>query len=119
MVYKSPTCGCCSKWVAHLENAGFAVTTADLRDLGQIKKKFGVPAGLRSCHTAILDGYGVEGHVPADVIKKMLEEKPDIAGIAVPGMPIGSPGMEQGSRVDSYRILTFDRKGGTTVYATR
>ena len=119
MVYKSPTCGCCSKWVTHLEEAGFTVKTQDVDNVAPIKQRFGLPAQMGSCHTAIVDGYVVEGHVPADVVKRMLEEKPDIAGIAVPGMPIGSPGMEQGDRVDSYDILTFDAQGNTTVYESR
>ena len=119
MVYKSPTCGCCTKWVDHMKKAGFVVMTTDVDDVTTVKRKFGLPAGLGSCHTAIVDGYVVEGHVPADIVQRLLEEKPDIAGIAVPGMPIGSPGMEQGTTVDSYQILTFDEKGEKTVYATR
>ena len=119
LVYKSPTCGCCTKWVDHMREAGFTVNTKDVQDVVPIKKKLGLPAGMGSCHTAVVDGYVVEGHVPAEEVKRMLEEKPDITGIAVPGMPIGSPGMEQGNRVDSYQILTFNAKGETTVYATR
>jgi hypothetical protein len=119
MVYKSPTCGCCGKWVEHMREAGFKVETTDVEDVAAVKKKFGLPAGLGSCHTAIVDGYVVEGHVPAEEVKRLLEERPEVAGLAVPGMPIGSPGMEQGDRVDSYEILTFDSEGRTTVYATR
>ena len=119
MVYKSATCGCCGKWVEHMQEAGFEVKTTDVDDVTVYKKKYGLPAGMGSCHTAVVDGYVVEGHVPADVVKRMLEEKPDIAGIAVPGMPIGSPGMEQGDHVDSYEIVTFNAAGETTVYATR
>jgi hypothetical protein len=119
MVYKSPTCGCCSKWVEHMESSGFVVKTTDVSDVTVYKKKYGLPAGMGSCHTAIVDGYVIEGHVPADVVKRMLEEKPDILGLAVPGMPVGSPGMEQGNHVDSYEIVTFDAEGKTTVYASR
>ena len=119
MVYKSPTCGCCDKWVTHLEENGFAVATEDVQNVMPIKQRYGLPSGLGSCHTAIVDGYVVEGHVPADVVKRMLRERPEIAGIAVPGMPIGSPGMEQGDRVDSYDIVTFDKQGNTTVYESR
>lgn len=120
VVYKTPTCGCCSKWVTHLEEAGFTVKTTDLPDLTQIKKQFGVPGKLQSCHTAIVDGYLVEGHVPADVVSKMLNEKPEIAGISVPGMPIGSPGMEvEGRPNDKYDIIAFDKTGNTSVYASR
>ena len=119
MVYKSATCGCCSKWVDHMKEAGFVVETTNVADVTAYKKKYGIPAGMGSCHTAVVGGYVVEGHVPADLVKKMLEEKPDIAGIAVPGMPVGSPGMEQGNHVDSYEIVTFDAEGKTSVYATR
>ncbi|HUF09315.1 MAG TPA: DUF411 domain-containing protein [Rhodothermales bacterium] len=118
MVYKTPTCGCCSKWVEHLEENGFAVKTTDQADVTPIKKKVGLPSGLGSCHTAIVDGYVVEGHVPAEVVKKMLRERPDIVGISTPGMPIGSPGMEQGDRVDSYDVVAFDKNGKTSVYAS-
>jgi hypothetical protein len=119
LVYKSPTCGCCSLWAAHLEENGFTVVTKDLADLTEIKQEAGVPADLFSCHTALVDGYVVEGHVPADVIRKLLEERPDVVGLAVAGMPIGSPGMEQGSRKDPYDVLTFDREGKTSVFARR
>lgn len=119
LVFKSPTCGCCSKWVDHMNEAGFEVKTRDVADVRPVKKKFSVPPGMGSCHTAIVEDYVVEGHVPADVVKRLLKEKPDVAGIAVPGMPIGSPGMEQGNRRDSYEILTFDEEGNTSVYAIR
>ncbi len=120
VVYKTPTCGCCKKWVTHLEEAGFKVKTTDLEDLSPIKTQFSVPQNFRSCHTAVVDGYVVEGHVPADVIEKMLSEKPDIAGISVPGMPIGSPGMEvEGRPADRYKIIAFDKAGKGRVYAER
>jgi hypothetical protein len=117
-VYKSPTCGCCAKWNEHMKANGFAVTSNDMPDMASIKDKNGVPAPLRSCHTAIVGGYVIEGHVPADVIKKLLRERPQVAGIAVPGMPMGSPGME-GPTKDTYQVVSFDKKGATTVYATR
>lgn len=117
-VYKTPSCGCCKKWVAHLESHGFAVTANDMDDLSEVKASFGVPEELQSCHTATVGKYVIEGHVPADVIQKMLKEKPAIAGLAVPGMPAGSPGMEMG-RTDHYEVVAFDRKGKRSVYAKR
>jgi hypothetical protein len=119
-VYKAPTCGCCGKWIGHLQASGFTVTSLDMADVTPIKDKFRVPAALRSCHTALVGGYVVEGHVPADVIEQLLKDRPQVLGIAVPGMPIGSPGMEvEGRPADSYQILAFDQHGQTTVYATR
>lgn len=115
-VYKTPTCGCCKGWVQHLRDNGFKVETMDMPDLSMIKQKYGVKQELQACHTAIVNGYVVEGHVPADVILKMLKERPAVAGIAVPGMPSGSPGMEGGARV-AYDVLSFDRAGHTKVYA--
>ncbi len=117
-VYKSPTCGCCKKWERHLRDNGFKVTTHDVGDLRPIKAKYGVRPALAACHTALVNGYVVEGHVPADVIKRLLVEKPRVAGITVPGMPAGSPGME-GPRKERYRVLTFGGESGTQVYATR
>jgi hypothetical protein len=117
-VYKSPTCGCCGKWVEHMRANGFEVTVSDMPDVTPIKDKQGVPAALRSCHTALVGGYAIEGHVPADLVKKLLKEKPNAAGIAVPGMPMGSPGME-GATKDTYNIVLFDKAGKTSVYATR
>jgi hypothetical protein len=117
-VYKTPTCGCCKKWVEHLESHGFKVTANDMDDLSEVKATFGVPAELQSCHTATVGKYVVEGHVPADLIQKMLKEKPAIAGLAVPGMPMGSPGME-GMRKDDYDVIAFDRQGKRSVYAKR
>jgi hypothetical protein len=117
-VFKSATCGCCAKWNDHMRASGFAVMSSDLPDVNVPKDQHGVPVALRSCHTALVGGYIVEGHVPADVVKKLLRERPPILGIAVPGMPMGSPGME-GDRKDTYQVLTFDKRGNTTVYATR
>ncbi|MBD3610264.1 MAG: DUF411 domain-containing protein [Gammaproteobacteria bacterium] len=115
-VYKSPTCGCCKKWVTHLEDNGFDVEAKNVRNVAPIKDENGVPRRMRSCHTAVVGGYVVEGHVPASDIKRMLKEQPNIRGLAVPGMPVGSPGMEQGSRKDPYPVVAFDKKGNLAVY---
>lgn len=118
-VYKTPTCGCCSKWVDHLKAHGFAVTTTDLDNLDAVKAKHGVPTDLGSCHTALANGYVIEGHVPAADVARMLNERPKIAGIAVPSMPAGSPGMEVPSgKVQPFRVLAFEKNGKTSVYAT-
>lgn len=117
-VYKDPNCGCCKAWIQHLEQNGFVVEVMDMPDLSAVKTKYGVSQEIQACHTGVVNGYAIEGHVPADVILKMLKEKPAIAGLAVPGMPAGSPGME-GAIKEKYDVLTFDRAGRTTVYATR
>jgi hypothetical protein len=117
-VYKNPSCGCCNKWLDHLREHGFQVTAHNTSNLTQIKVKYGVPHVLSSCHTAIVDGYVAEGHVPADIIQRLLKERPKVVGIAVPGMPIGSPGME-GDHGEPYDILTFDREGKAQVYTSR
>jgi hypothetical protein len=113
-VYKDPSCGCCKKWVEHLRTNGFAVTTRDMNDLSEVKATFGVPRSLQACHTATTGTFVVEGHVPADVIRKMLSERPKIAGIAVPGMPSGSPGLEGGAP-DNYDVIAFSKYGATSV----
>ncbi len=118
VVYKSPTCGCCKKWVAHLRKNGFDVEVHEQYNVTPMKDKLGVPKRLRSCHTAKVGGYIVEGHVPADVVTRLLEEKPQIAGVAVPGMPMGSPGME-GFRKDPYDIISFTDTGKMGVFANR
>ena len=119
-VYKSPTCGCCAKWVAHMRNAGFDVTVNDVPNVGEIKAQHHVPADAQSCHTALVGGYVVEGHVPADVVNQLLKEKPAVAGVAVPGMPIGSPGMESADgNKQAYNVVSFDKAGKTQVYAVR
>lgn len=114
-VYKSPTCGCCGLWVDHLEESGFTVKTLDMPDVTPMKQRYGLPADLASCHTAVVDGYVVEGHVPADVIKELLQKRPDVAGIAVPGMPIGSPGME-GPNPQPYNVVAFSTDGEREVF---
>ncbi len=119
VVYKTPTCGCCRAWVDHVRAAGFAVEVRDMPSVDPVKHEHGLPGHLASCHTAVVDGYVVEGHVPADVIRRMLRERPQVAGIAVPGMPAGSPGMEVPGRKDPYDIIAFSRDGKVSVYETR
>ncbi len=118
VVYKSPSCGCCSKWVEHLEDNGFTVKSQNQRNMSSIKKAMGVPGHLQSCHTAKVGDYVIEGHVPADLVIRLLQEKPAVRGLTVPGMPMGSPGME-GPRKDEYNVLTFQADGKTAVYANR
>lgn len=118
-VYKSPTCGCCSDWVAHMADNGYSVITEYVDDMTPIKSRYQVPHQLQSCHTATVDGYVIEGHVPASEIDKLLTERPTIVGLTVPGMPIGSPGMETpGVAAQPYDVLTFDAAGSTQVYAS-
>lgn len=116
-VYKSPTCGCCTEWADHLWKNGFAVETVDSLDLSRIKAMSGVKPELASCHTAFMNGYVIEGHVPADDITRLLAEKPDARGLTVPGMPAGSPGMESPTP-ERYEVLLIDKTGKTTVFAT-
>lgn len=115
-VYKSPTCGCCSKWVEHLKANGFQVAAYNVNDVMAHKYRLGVPPAMGSCHTAEVDGYLVEGHVPATEIKRLLKERPAARGLTVPAMPMGSPGME-GDRKDTYDVLLIDRDGSTRHYA--
>lgn len=117
-VFKDPNCGCCKSWVDHLRKHGFDVVAHDTLDLGGVKRTGRVPEQLHSCHTAFVNGYVVEGHVPAADIQRLLREKPKVAGIAVPGMPVGSPGMEIGTRKDSYRVIAFSRDGSTRTFAS-
>ena len=116
-VYKSPTCGCCSKWVSHLEANGFTVEATDVNDINLIKRSYGIPPALASCHTAVVGDYLVEGHVPAEDIVQLLKQKPAIKGISVPGMPIGSPGME-GGNPQAYDVISFDAQGETDVFSS-
>jgi hypothetical protein len=116
-VYKTPTCGCCTKWIEHLEDNGYQVQAKDMQDLRFIKSMSGVKPRYASCHTAVIDGYVVEGHVPAADIRRLLDERPDVIGIAVPGMPIGSPGMEQGDRRDDYAVITLEKDGTAKVFS--
>lgn len=107
MVYKSPTCGCCGAWITHMRSAGFAVQVTDLDDVGPVKARLGVAADLQSCHTAVVDGYVIEGHVPARDVLQLLAKRPAATGLAVPGMPMGSPGMEQDGQQDPYQVVLF------------
>lgn len=115
IVYKSPTCGCCSKWVDHMTASGFKVIAHDTSNMQAVKTKLGVPDAMASCHTAVVNGYVIEGHVPAADIQRLLREKPNVKGLAVPGMVMGSPGME-GSRSDTYNVIAFG-EGKTSVFA--
>ena len=117
-VYKDPTCGCCALWVAHMKTQGFATTVTDARDIAAVKTKYHVPNQLRSCHTALVGSYVLEGHVPAADVQRLLKQRPMVVGLAVPGMPVGSPGME-GANGRPYDVLTFDAAGKTTVYSTQ
>ena len=114
-VYKSPTCGCCTKWVDHMQAAGFKVSVENVVDMASVKERTGVPFDLSSCHTAIVGDYVIEGHVPARVIRAFLDEAPELAGISVPGMPIGSPGME-GPNPQPYDVIAFDKDGNRGVF---
>lgn len=116
-VYKSPTCSCCSNWIAHLEDNGFPVEAKDRANVAPVKRQLGVPEDLAACHTAVVEDYVVEGHVPAEQVKRLLRESPDLRGIAVAGMPAGSPGMEQGDYVEPYDVVAFTASGETTVVA--
>ena len=117
-VYKDPTCGCCAQWVTHLQRAGFAAAVTDVQSIEAVKIKYHVPVQLQSCHTALVGGYVIEGHVPATELRRLLAERPKIVGLAVPGMPIGSPGME-GPSGKPYDVVSFDAAGTTRVYSTQ
>src|SRR6266568_4092514 len=116
-VFKTPTCGCCAKWVEHLRANGFEVTVEDVPSTAEYRQKYGVPEKLASCHTGVVKGYAIEGHVPASDITRLLKTAPKATGLAAPGMPAGSPGME-GPRSDAYSVLLFDAKGDSTVFKT-
>lgn len=120
IVYKSPTCGCCGAWIEHVKAAGYRVKAVDVEDVTPYKKQHGVPLDLASCHTGIIEGYAIEGHVPADLIDRLLRDKPKGAKVlAVPGMPLGSPGMEVPGRKDAYNVILVSEKGVRSVYARR
>lgn len=119
VVYKDPDCGCCKAWVTHLATSGFAPEPHDRRDMDTLKDGLGVPPALRSCHTAVIGRYVIEGHVPAADIKRLLARAPKgVVGLAVPGMPAGAPGMEMGARVDRYQVMAFTAAGSATVFAS-
>jgi hypothetical protein len=109
-VHKDPTCGCCAGWVLHLQKAGFVTKVLETRDIGAVKTRLGVPDDLAACHTAVVSGYVIEGHVPAAALRRFLAEKPSATGLAVPGMPIGSPGME-GGNPEPYDVILFGPAG--------
>jgi len=114
-VWKNPSCGCCGNWVRHMEQAGFQVEVRNVDDLARVKRMAGIPGPLQSCHTASVGGYHIEGHVPASDVKRLLEMKADVDGLAVPGMPSGSPGMENG-QYDAYDVVTFKRGQAPRVF---
>lgn len=116
-VYKTASCGCCVGWVEHLQAAGFETRVHDVADLAAVKERLGVPRALGSCHTATVGGYVIEGHVPAADIQRLLAQRPAGTGLAVPGMPVGSPGMEHGDRVDPYQVLLWGGGEARRVFA--
>jgi len=117
VMYKPPTCDCCTGWAEHLRKDGFSVVVKKHQDMDGIKTKFGVSEKLASCHTAIVDGYVIEGHVPAADVERLLKERPDIVGLTAPGMPMKSPGMQAvGQQPKGYSVLAFDKDGNTTVF---
>lgn len=119
-LYKNPTCQCCEEWAEYMRENGFGVEVEEGVSPGEVKAKYGIPIGLASCHTAVVGDYVLEGHVPADVVAQLLRERPQIAGLDVPGMPPGVPGMpDPGPNRDSYQIIAFDKSGATQVYAER
>lgn len=117
-VYRSPSCGCCSKWIAHLKENQFDVKDHVTNDVQVIKDKYGVPEKMASCHTALVNGYVIEGHVPAADIRKLLKLKPAVIGISVPGMPSGTPGMEMGGKKDPYQVVSFDEEKKYEVFSS-
>jgi hypothetical protein len=117
-VYRKASCGCCGKWVDHMKAAGFEVTVHVVDDVDTVPGRERVPTSLRSCHTGTVGRYAIEGHIPADVVKDLLKKRPDVDGIAVPGMPLGSPGMESPDPVQ-YEVVAFDKQGRTSTFARR
>ena len=118
VVYKNPECGCCGKWVSYLRQHGYNVTVEETRDVLAVKKRLGVPEKLAACHTAEIDGYVIEGHLTHRDIRRLLLFRPEVRGIAVPGMPIGTPGMERGSSKQAYDVISFDANGNTEVFVS-
>jgi len=119
-VYKNPSCACCALWIEHVEEYGFETKVYEMRDAIALKDRLGVPKGVRSCHVAQVDGYLIEGHVPADLVEKLLADRPEVAGLAVPGMVVGSPGMDShAGNARSYEVVAFTADGTTSVYAER
>jgi len=118
IVTKSAYCGCCKHWVEHMKKAGFTVEVRDVEDVTPTARRLGVPDNLRSCHTSTVGGYVIEGHVPASDVRRLLSAKPKATGMAVPGMVVGSPGMEQGGQKVPYKVVLFDKSGKTRVFAS-
>ena len=116
-VYRSPTCGCCGKWIAYMEAQGFRIKDEITEEMDVIKEQYGVPQTMASCHTTVANGYVIEGHIPAVDVARLMTEKPDISGIAVPGMPIGSPGMESGDYIEPYTVFSFNASGEIASFA--
>ncbi|GLP99862.1 hypothetical protein GCM10007891_17160 [Methylophaga thalassica] len=117
-VYRNPDCQCCHKWMTYLEDHGFHVIDQPTHNLDAIKEKLGVPSAMHSCHTAVVDGYAIEGHVPAEDIMRLLTQKPDITGLAVPQMPVGTPGMEMGLRKDNFAVIEFNQAQQYSIFTT-
>jgi hypothetical protein len=117
-VFKNPSCGCCGAWADHMKAAGFPVKVTVVEDTGAVRQRLGMPDRFGSCHTATVSGYTLEGHVPAEEVKRLLALKPKAVGLAVPSMPPGSPGMEMGSRKDPYDVFLIDKRGHETVFAS-
>lgn len=115
-IYKSPYCGCCTAWAEQVEEAGFNVTVIEQANNNQLRKEHAITPELTSCHTAIVEGYAIEGHVPVNDIKRLLREKPALAGLAVPGMPASSPGMDVPGNTDPYQVIAFSEDGTQKVY---
>ena len=115
-VYRSPSCGCCGLWVEHARKHGFNIKDIKTEEMEALKQKYNIPTELASCHTTIIDGYVMEGHIPADDIKRFLQKKPEFAGLAVPGMPIGTPGMEASNIKQPFQVLAFNHKGEIEVF---
>ncbi|MBF0369110.1 MAG: DUF411 domain-containing protein [Magnetococcales bacterium] len=119
IVFKSPSCGCCGGWVEYLKANGMTVSVQDVDEMDSVKRRLGVPFQAASCHTAKIGGYVIEGHVPIEDIRKLLAQKPPVTGIAAPGMPIGSPGMEvPGEEPDKYDVVTFTEDGQMSLFAS-
>ncbi|MBE0627906.1 MAG: DUF411 domain-containing protein [Burkholderiales bacterium] len=116
-VYKTLSCGCCGFWVEHMQKSGFKINVHNVRDVTPVRENFGVPDAMASCHTAMVGGYAIEGHVPAADVQRLLRERPKATGIAVPGMVQGSPGMDQGQGKEPYSVILFSKSGRPYVFA--
>lgn len=116
VVYHDPSCGCCTKWITHMQQSGFTVKDVRTTNMDEVKKRLKVPGHLMSCHTAVIGDYVIEGHVPARDVQQLLEQRPDILGLSVPGMPVGSPGMEYQGRRQTYNVLLFNQAGDTSTF---